>query len=126
FIQRFATGSYASLSTPASTPPTSSGTMTTTLSRDAFGFRQVIVAATAHGKVYGLDSSNGQILWSRVLGLGWAAEIGASILPVKLFVTRSVGDTDEDGELGTPQVVLVTQRRAENVSLFAFLAFGCG
>ena len=30
-----------------------------------------------------------------VLGFGWAAEIGASILPVKLFVTRSVGDTDE-------------------------------
>ena len=100
--------------------------MTTTPSRDAFGFRQVIVAATAHGKVYGLDSSDGQILWSRVLGLGWAAEIGASILPVKLFVTRSVGDADEDGELGTPQVVLVTQRRAENVSLFSFLAFGCG
>jgi hypothetical protein len=61
FIQRFATGSYTSLSTPTSTPPTSSGTMTTALSRDAFGFGQVIVAAT-HGKVYGLDSSNGQIL----------------------------------------------------------------
>jgi hypothetical protein len=61
-----------------------------------------------------------------VLGLGWAAEIGASILPVKLFITRSVGDTDEGGELGTPRVVLVTQRRAENVSLFFFLAFGWG
>lgn len=69
------------------------------------------MAATPVGKVYGIDSSNGKILWSRVLGLGWASEIGAKVLPVKLFVTRTVGD----GE--TPQVVLVTQRRAENVSI---------
>ena len=56
------------------------------LSRHAFGFTQVIVAATAFGMIFGIDSSNGEILWSRVLGLGWAAEIGGRIHPVKLYM----------------------------------------
>lgn len=113
FVKRFATGSYASVST--STP---SSLTDGPLSRDAFGFRQIIVAATPQGKVYGIDSSNGEILWSRLLGLGWAHAVGATIIPVKLFVTRTVADTGDDGEAGTPQVVLVTQRRAENVSSY--------
>jgi hypothetical protein len=59
-----------------------------------------------------------------VLGHGWAAEIGATVLPVKLFVTRCVGDVDVDA--GGPQVVLVTQRKAENVCsilVFCFVLF---
>lgn len=79
------------------------------LARDAFGFRQVIVAANDLGKIYGLDSSNGAVLWSRMLGLGWAAQVGAQIVPVKLFVVQTVADG------GFPEVVLVTQRRASNV-----------
>lgn len=101
FVKRFATGSYASSSSPASEstgPP----------ARDAFGFRQVIVAATVFGKVYGLDAGNGRVLWSRVLGLGWAAEVGANVQPVKLFV---LGELNGSG----PQVALVAQRRADNV-----------
>ncbi|KAF8884531.1 hypothetical protein BD779DRAFT_1443085 [Infundibulicybe gibba] len=103
FTQRFATGSYASASSSASIKEDDGH-----LSRDTFGFRQVIVAATAFGKVYGIDSSNGEILWSRVLGLGWAAEVGGRIHPVKLFVTKTVSNG------GSPEVVLVTQRRADN------------
>jgi hypothetical protein len=34
------------------------------LTRDPFGFRQVLVVATAHGKVFGLDVSNREILLS--------------------------------------------------------------
>ena len=75
-----------------------------TLSRDAFGFREVIVATTAFGKVFGIDSSNGEILWSRVLGLGWAAEIGGRIRPAKFYVTRTISDGCN------PEVVLFTQR----------------
>lgn len=74
------------------------------------------MAATSYGKVYGIDSSSGAILWSRVFGLGWAAEVGGTIIPVKIYTTRTVADVGEDGEAGIPQVVLVTQRRAENVS----------
>jgi len=84
------------------------------LARDAFGFRQVIVAASNLGKIYGLDSSNGTVLWSRMLGLGWAAQVGAQIVPVKLFVVQTVADG------GFPEVVLVAQRRANNV-LFLLL-----
>lgn len=80
------------------------------LTRDAFGFRQIIVAATPYGKIFGIDSSNGRVLWSRVLGLGWAAKVGGTIIPIKMFVTRTVSDPEG------PQIVLVTQRRADNVS----------
>jgi hypothetical protein len=87
----------------------------------------MLVTATPQGKVYGLDSSSGRIVWSRVLGHGWAAEIGATVLPVKLFVTRCVGDVDVDargdGDAGGPQVVLVTQRKAENVCSFLVWLF---
>ncbi|KAI0318194.1 DUF1620-domain-containing protein [Amylostereum chailletii] len=140
FITRFVTGSYTtSLSPPSSSSPSSSfplsfppsssiitGT-TTTLTRDPFGFRKLLLLATAHGKVYALDSATGQLLWSRVLGLGWAREVGGRVNPVKLFVTRAVGDekvgvdadagAEGEGEgdaAGRPQVVLVAQRVANN------------
>ena len=108
-MRRFATGSYASVSTSAAADVDSAGV----LFRDEFGFRKVIVVATGRGTVFGLNSGNGAILWSRVLGLGWAAEVGGRHIPVKLFVTRTVSD----GE--SPQVVLVTQRAADNVSKFS-------
>ncbi|PCH43293.1 DUF1620-domain-containing protein [Wolfiporia cocos MD-104 SS10] len=100
FARRFVTGAYASVSAPAngSAP----------LARDAFGFRKIIVVATAHGKLYGLDSAYGSVVWSRVLGLGWAAKIGGDVIPLKVFALRTVADG------GDPQVVLVTQRRARN------------
>lgn len=101
FVRRFATGSYASASSSVAAKDGS-------LSRDAFGFRQIILVATDFGKLFALDSSNGNVVWSRILGLGWAAEVGGKHLPVKIFVTRTVSD----GE--SPQAVLITQRRANN------------
>jgi hypothetical protein len=67
--------------------------------------------------VYGIDSGDGSILWSRVIGLGWADEVGGQVQPMKLFVVKAVGDIDSPEEQGGggPQVVLVAQRRAENV-----------
>ena len=113
FARRFVTGSYASThSVPLShSSPKSSNSTEPLLSRDTFGFRQIIVAGTAQGKVFGIDSSNGEIVWSRVFGLGWAGEIGGRVVPVKLFVTKTVADG------GDPEVVIVTQRRADNVRL---------
>ncbi|KAI0341141.1 DUF1620-domain-containing protein [Trametopsis cervina] len=106
FAKRFVTGSYESASGPVT--PITNANDTNALARDAFGFRKIIVAATARGKVYGIDSSNGEIVWSRVLGLGWSAEVGGRIYPVKIYATKTVTDGD------TPEVVLVTQRRANN------------
>ncbi|EKM58157.1 uncharacterized protein PHACADRAFT_116839 [Phanerochaete carnosa HHB-10118-sp] len=104
FAKRFVTGSYDSVSSSAM--PTTSDVAS--LSRDTFGFRKILVAATARGKVYGIDSANGEILWSRVFGLGWAAEVGGHVLPLKIYTTRTVMDEE------TPQVVIVTQRKANN------------
>ncbi|KAG6865380.1 hypothetical protein C0991_003083 [Blastosporella zonata] len=106
FIRRFLTGSYASTtSIPASTEEIPV--------RDAFGFRQIIVAATMQGKIFGLDSSTGHVVWSRVLGLGWAAEVGATVVPIKMFVLGGEETTVEQATEG-PEVVLVAQRRADN------------
>ena len=117
FARRFVTSFYAP---PHSVPLSHSSSKSSNsteplLFRDAFGFRQIIVAGTAHGKVFGIDSSNGEIVWSRVFGLGWAGEIGGRVVPVKLFVTKTVADG------GDPEVVIVTQRRAENVRLLCIL-----
>ncbi|TRM55534.1 hypothetical protein BD626DRAFT_525104 [Schizophyllum amplum] len=91
FAKRFATGAYASATSPASEVG---------VFRDAFGFRQVIVAATRWGVVFGLDSSNGQVLWSRLF-----EDKDGKVVPEKVFTLRTVSD----GE--TPQVVVVAQRK---------------
>ncbi|KAJ8584490.1 hypothetical protein M405DRAFT_914539 [Rhizopogon salebrosus TDB-379] len=52
--RRFAKSSYATVSASAT-----SSSDEDTLTRGAFGFRQIIVAATSHGKLFGIDSSNG-------------------------------------------------------------------
>ena len=101
FVKRFATASYASVSAAISHD---SG-----LYRDEFGFKKIIVAATQHGKIFGIDSSNGHVVWSRILGLGPVAGVGGVIFPVKMFVVKTV----LDGEV--PQVVLLTARHGFDV-----------
>lgn len=111
FIKRFVTGSYDSVSAsiPGVVEDSTIAANVSALYRDSFGIRKVIVAATTRGIVFGLDSSNGAILWRRLLGLGWAHEVGGRHVPVKMFVVKTV----QDGE--RPQVVFVTQRLANNV-----------
>lgn len=109
FARRFATASYASVSAAISHD---SG-----LYRDEFGFKKIIVAATHHGKIFGIDSSNGHIVWSRILGLGSVASVGGVIVPVRMFVAKSVSD----GEV--PQVVLLTTRRGFDVRPYTAACF---
>jgi hypothetical protein len=108
FVKRFMTGSYASTHQRA-VPASLATSVLDPLARDAFGFRQVIVAASDLGKIYGLDSSSGIVVWSRILGFGSAAQIGAQIVPIKLFVVRTL----VNGSF--PEAVLVAQRHAKNV-----------
>lgn len=48
-------------------------------------------------------------MWSRILGLGSLASVGGVIVPVKMFVVKTVSD----GEV--PQVVLLTVLRGFDV-----------
>lgn len=132
FATRFITGSYASPSSPVSqaspvlsvsTKPHSIPALSpfspNTLVRDPFSFRQLLIASTAHGKIFALDTSTGAIVWSRVLGLGWARGVGGRIVPVKAFMVRrgevgTVGGV-QDGE----GIALVAQRIADNVGVFS-------
>ncbi|KAM6494809.1 Protein of unknown function (DUF1620) domain containing protein [Amanita muscaria] len=124
FFLRYTSGS-SSMSRPVA-PANSSE-----LSRDPFGFRQLIIAATDFGKVYAIDTSNGEIVWSRVFGLGWAEEkgpdgnvVGGRIDVDKVYVIKPLGSggakkkakkTKKAAEEVTrPEVVLVTQRFAAN------------
>jgi hypothetical protein len=72
------------------------------------------VTANRYGKVFGIDSSNGNVAWSRLLSLGHVAAVGGINLPLKLFVTKTVSD----GEI--PQVVLVARRHGYDVRLSFF------
>ncbi|KAJ6617050.1 hypothetical protein B0H10DRAFT_1349440 [Mycena sp. CBHHK59/15] len=102
FAQRFVTG----------TPPreevvVSAHNHTASLARDAYGFKQVLVVATAYGTLFGLDTSSGAVLWTRVLGLGWAGHgVSGTVKPLKMFVL--------DGEGDGKDVVLIAQRKADN------------
>lgn len=130
FVTRFVTGSYASPSSPislaSSGPPTPtiphfvparSPVSSNTLVRDPFSFRQLLITSTAHGKIFALDTSTGAIVWSRILGLGWAREVGGKIVPVRAFAVRG-GEVD-----GIPEsregIALITQRIADNVRVFS-------
>ncbi|KAI6156842.1 DUF1620-domain-containing protein [Pisolithus tinctorius] len=99
--------------------PMHSSDAPSTLHSDRFGFRQVIVAATTEGVLYGLDSSNGRVIWRRLFGLGWASgSVGGRVLPVKMYVVPAksgpLGDSSGQEETMKQTVVLVTQRRAHN------------
>lgn len=81
--------------------------VTSTLSRDAFGFRKIIVTITSTGKIYGLDSANGNILWSRILGL----DVGRLVQNPSLYVIKSV----LDGAIA-PVVAIIANREDGSVS----------
>ena len=62
----------------------------------------MIVSVTLLGKVYGIDSSNGNVLWSQLLGAG--------IIPFKVFSIKTVSDGVD------PEVVIVAVRQSLEVS----------
>ena len=69
-----------------------------------------MIVTVALGKVYGIDSSNGNVLWSQLLG--------TSILPFKVFSIKTVSDGVD------PEVVIVAVRRLPEVCDFVPLILG--
>jgi ER membrane protein complex subunit 1 len=104
FVTRFSMGSYKYTAYKYAAVTPIPGDLSVRW-RDPFGFKQVIVAATKYGKVFGIDSVSGDILWSRLLG--------GTITPLKIFTTHRVGDIHE-----TPQVIILSQRIVANVRYF--------
>ncbi|KAG9308090.1 hypothetical protein JVU11DRAFT_12603 [Chiua virens] len=127
FVTRFVTGSYASPSSPISLASSVPSTFTIphfvpphfpdalAALRDTFSFRQLLITSTAHGKIFALDTSTGAIVWSRILGLGWARQVGGRIVPVKAVVVRSVETgTEECVPEARKEIALITQRVADD------------
>jgi hypothetical protein len=93
FAKRFATGSYDSASMDPST----------SLERDAFGFRKMLVVATRHGTLIGLDTARGTVVWRRIVGISSTGP--ADVIPFKLFIVKSALEGPN------PEIVLVAERR---------------
>lgn len=79
------------------------------LYRDQFGLYKVIVAVTSSGKAFGIHSSNGAIVWSRILGL----ETGRLVKDFKVKVISSVLDGSD-----SPSVAVIANFVEGHVSNF--------
>ena len=66
---------------------------------DAYGFRQVVISTTEAGKVFGLHSSDGSILWSRRIASPSSSSSSTPALPFN-FICRGGGH---------PEAVVVAQ-----------------
>lgn len=87
----------SSYSSAISTKPLS----TDYLHRDQFGFQKLLLAVTKGGKLYALDSANGNIVWTRNLGLfGETAQLEV----IDMWVVRELG------ELGNPTLAVLATR----------------
>ena len=125
---------YSTGTTPSAVARSKTPANMTALVRDPFGFRQLIIAATEFGKIYAIDTSSGEIVWSRALGLGWAGQpgpdgtvVGGHLDVSKIYVIKPVGsggskkgkdkqDKKTTDEVVKPEVILIAQRVADNVS----------
>lgn len=66
--------------------------------RDAFGFRKFLVVSSSTGKVFGIDTARGDIIWSRLLV---DASHKGVVKPFQHFAVTTVSD----GKL--PEIVLL-------------------
>ncbi|KAF8508073.1 DUF1620-domain-containing protein [Gautieria morchelliformis] len=106
FARRFLTGSSGAqrgLSRKASDG---------SLWRDTFGFRKLLVASSSTGKVFGIDTTRGDIIWSRLLVEG---SHGGGVMPFKLFPLTTVSDGRK------PEIVLVGHRHSPSDDTSAVL-----
>ncbi|KAH7325157.1 hypothetical protein B0J17DRAFT_682400 [Rhizoctonia solani] len=93
FTKRFATGSYSSLTSATSS----------SLKRDPFGFRKILVVATSYGTLIGIDTAQGMVVWRKIIGVSSVGPV--DVTPFKLFVTKSALEGPD------PEVVLVAEKK---------------
>ena len=81
FTQRFLTGQHA-ITTLTPTSDTEGA-----LWRDPHGFKKLVVLATSTGKVFGIDTQRGDIVWNFKL-----ANPAVTLRPLKLSVIKTVAE----------------------------------
>lgn len=97
FARRFTSANSAIATTPLSLHH---------LHRDVFGFQKLLLAVTTGGKVFAMDSTNGNILWTK--NLGKFADNGADLDVFDVWTVRDLGES------GSPMLaVLAVQGGAE-------------
>jgi len=80
----------------------------TNLHRDQFGLQKLLVAVSKSGRVFAMDSSNGQNVWTRNLGL---TGVNGTELDVKsMWLVREVG------EGVNPTLAVIASRTRDGVS----------
>ncbi|KAG8838290.1 hypothetical protein FRC18_005206 [Serendipita sp. 400] len=86
FVQRFLTGTY---SKPVASPANSDEPGA--LWRDVYGFKKIVVAAASTGKVFGIETSKGKIVWNVKLGAG-SPDSSLKIKPIRMTVLKTVSE----------------------------------
>ena len=76
--------------------------------RDTFGFRKLLVVSSSTGKVFGIDTAQGDIVWSRLLV---AASHTGGVKPFKHFAVTTVSDGKH------PEIVLLGHCHSPSVGL---------
>jgi len=107
FSRRLSSTSYAS---KLYTPPLNA----TNLHRDQFGLQKLVIAVAKTGKVFALDSSTGEIIWTRSLGL--TSHLGSELDVQGMWVVREVG------EGVNPTLAIIASRTVEGVSARRFVS----
>jgi ER membrane protein complex subunit 1 len=74
-VQRFAAGKYANPSSLSAAHSNNAAALTpgtggAPVWRDTYGLRKMLVVATGTGKVFGIETLKGKIIWSIKLGAG--------------------------------------------------------
>lgn len=109
FIRRFASASYSSA---VSTTPLSLDR----LHRDQFGLQKLLVAVTKGGKLFAMDSANGNVVWCR--NLGGFYQSGPNLDVRGMWLVRELGES------GSPTLaILGVKTEPEVTSPFLYLLF---
>lgn len=96
FTQRFFTGQYA---ITTMTPTTDSEGA---LWRDPHGFKKLVVLATSTGKIFGVETQRGGIIWAYKLS-------NVTVRPLKLSIIKPVAERF-DPEIAVVSAISTTQR----------------
>nr|CDI55417.1 duf1620-domain-containing protein [Melanopsichium pennsylvanicum 4] len=88
-------------------PRTADANTTSTLFRDPFGFRKLVIVATAKGKLYALDTiAKDAVVWEKSL-VGYGDGEGEPEPTVSIKLMKTVRDLSTDGK--TPLLAIVAE-----------------